>query len=72
MYLLAFLLLLSRSSLARADLIDPLSNHNLGTPSEPPKNQTLNGTEHIGPCHICRYSAKSFVNVSTPRQAEAN
>lgn len=66
MYLFALLLFLWQSNLAIADVIDPLSNHNLGTASEPPKNQTQNSTEHIGPCHICRYSAKSFVNVSKP------
>lgn len=62
MHFFALLFLLSRSNFATTDII--MSDFNLGTASEP-KNQTANSTENIGPCHICRYSAKSFVNVST-------
>ena len=50
-------------SVINGDLVDPLSNHNLGTANEANKtNSTSN--EILGPCSVCRYSAKSFDNVS--------
>ena len=53
------------SNISRCDVIDPLSNHNLGTANEALKNQsTTNGTESLSPCSVCRYAAKSFNNVS--------
>ena len=64
MYFLLFLLIFQFTNLIRSDLIDPLSNHNLGTANEALKNQTTNSTETISPCHVCRFSAKSFTNVS--------
>lgn len=63
MYFLTVLFVFIQLNLIKSDVIDPLSNHNLGTANEALKNQT-NSTENIGPCQICRYSAKSFTNVS--------
>lgn len=51
--------------LCTSDVIDPLSNHNLGTANDALKNDSsTNSTESLGPCTVCRYSAKSFANVS--------